>query len=144
MKDCDDRGERQRLVGRLQDRHGPGLTIGKAAPIAFLSQWHADLHDADDGAGYWPGGSEGPHDRTDLSSWDETKRLVTHLRRQHEPSDPDPAGSLDKIEGPHDRTDLISWEETKRLVTNGSSPNIQTSLDKIIEFHDQHHDFFEH
>jgi hypothetical protein len=30
----------------------------------------------------------------DLSSWDETKRLVTHLRRQHEPSDPDPAGSM--------------------------------------------------
>jgi hypothetical protein len=141
MKDCDDRGERKRLVDHLQDRHGPGLRIGDGATLDFLKQMHAERHDAREGAGRWPGGSEGPHDRNDLSSWDETKRLVTHLRCQHEPSDPDPAGSLDKIEGPHDRTDLSSWEETKQLVTNGSNPSTQTSLDKLIEFHDQHHDF---
>jgi hypothetical protein len=143
MKDCDDPGKRNQLVDHLQDRHGPGLTIGKAASIDHLSQLHTDLHDAGDGAGYWPGGSEGPHDRNDLSSWDETKRLVTHLRRRHEPSDPDSAGSLERIEGPHDRTDLSSWEEAKRLVMNGLNPNSQTSVDKLIEFHDQHHDIME-
>ena len=104
---------------------------------------HDRLHNAQAGAGKWPGGSEGPHDRTDLTSWDQTKRLVTHLRSRHEPRDPDPAGSLDRIDGPHDRTDLVSWEETKRLVTNGSNPNTQTSLDNLIEFHEQHHNMME-
>jgi hypothetical protein len=33
--------------------------------------------------------------------------------------------------------------ETKRLVTNGSNPNTQTSLDKLIEFHEQHHEIME-
>jgi hypothetical protein len=143
MKGYYDRAERERLVDHLQDRHGPGLTIGKAATTDFLLQLHAEQHDAGDGAGSWPGGSEGPHDRTDLSSWDKTKRLVIHLHRHHEPNDPDPAGALDKIEGPHDRTDLASWEDTKRVVTNGSNPNAQTPLDKLIEFHDQHHDIME-
>ena len=87
--------------------------------------------------------SGGPHDRTDLSSWDATTRLVTHLHSRHQRKDPDPAGSLDKIDGPHDRTDLVSWEETKRLFTNGSNPNTHTSLDNLVEFHEQHHNMME-
>lgn len=79
----DDRSERQRLVDHLQDRHGPGFRIGDAATLAYLLQEHERLHNSRDGAGAWPGGSEGPHKNDDLTSWDEAKRLHTHLSRRH-------------------------------------------------------------
>jgi hypothetical protein len=80
----DDRSERQRLVDHLQDRHGPGLRIGDAATLDFLAQEHDRRHNAEDGAGKWPGGSEGPHKKDDLTSWDDTKRLLVHLNRTHD------------------------------------------------------------
>lgn len=89
----DERGERQRLVDHLQDRHGPGLTIGDAATLDYLSQEHDRLHNARDGAGVWPGGSEGPHKNDDLTSWDDTKRLRTVTDVE----------SLDKLRDLHDQ-----------------------------------------
>jgi hypothetical protein len=83
MAATDDRGERQRFVDHLQDRHGPGLTIGDGATFDDLSELHNRLHNADNGAGRWPGGSEGPYEIDDRTSWDETKRLSTHLSRTH-------------------------------------------------------------
>jgi hypothetical protein len=83
MTTPDDRGERQRFVDHLQDRHGPGLRIGDAATLDYLSQEHDRLHKSRNGAGTWPGGSEGPHQIDDLTSWDDAKRLRTHLSRRH-------------------------------------------------------------
>ena len=84
----DDRGERQRFVGHLQDRHGPGLEIGDGETFDCLSQMHERLHNAYDGAGQSPGESEGPHQIDDRTSWDDRKRLSTQLSRTHgiEPS----------------------------------------------------------
>jgi hypothetical protein len=81
---ADDRGERQRFVDHLQDRHGPGLEIHDGATLDVLSQMHDRLHNANDGAGQWPGGNEGPHEIDDRTSWDDWKRLSTHLSRTHE------------------------------------------------------------
>ena len=83
MDVSDERGERQRLVDHLQDRHGPGLGIGDGATLEWLYREHERLHASRDGAGTWPGGSEGPHSDGDLSSWDITKRLQMHLNRRH-------------------------------------------------------------
>jgi hypothetical protein len=83
MTTPNDRGERQPLVDHLQDRHGPGLRFHDAATSDYLSQEHDQLHNSRDGAGTWPGGSEGPHMKDDLTSWDETKRLRMHLNHRH-------------------------------------------------------------
>jgi hypothetical protein len=83
MSTPDDRSERQRLVDHLQDRHGPGLDIHDAATLDLLTQMHDRLHNSRDDAGTWPGGTEGPHEKEDLTTWDETKRLRTHLTRTH-------------------------------------------------------------
>jgi hypothetical protein len=83
MSTPDDRSERQRLVDHLQDRHGPGLDKHDGATLDLLTQMHDLLHNSRDGAGTWPGGSKGSNQKDDLTSWDETKRLRTHLTRTH-------------------------------------------------------------
>jgi hypothetical protein len=99
----DNRGQRQRLVDHLEDRHGPGLRIGDAATLDYLSQEHDRLHNSRDGAGVWPGGSEGPHKNDDLTSWDDTKRLRTHLSRRHRIETFTDGESLDKLRDVHDQ-----------------------------------------
>jgi hypothetical protein len=98
----DDRGERQRLVDHLQDRHGPGTRYFDAITLDQLSREHDRLHNARDGAGYWPGGSEGPH-KMDLTSWDEIKRLRTHLARTHRIDPVTYPESLVKLRDLHDQ-----------------------------------------
>jgi hypothetical protein len=99
----DDRGERQRLVDHLQDRHGPGPRFFDAATLDHLSREHERLHNARDGAGYWPGGSEGPHKMDDLTSWDDTKRLRMHLGRTHRMEADTCPEPLAKLRDLHDR-----------------------------------------
>jgi hypothetical protein len=99
----DDRGERQRLVDHLQDRHGPGLKIADAATLDFLTQMHDRLHDAQGCAGRWPGGSEGPHEKPDPTSWNDTERILTHLSRTHGIDTVTYPDSLAKLRDLHDQ-----------------------------------------
>lgn len=103
MKSADDRSRRQRLVDHLQDRHGPGLKIHDAATHDLLLRMHDQHHHAEDGAGTWPGGSEGPHEHDDLTSWDDTKRLLTHLKRTHRIGTATLPESLAKLGDLHDQ-----------------------------------------
>jgi hypothetical protein len=103
MSTPDERGEWQRLVDHLQDRHGPGLRLGEAATLAYLSQMHERLHTSRNGAGTWPGGSEGPHKMDDITSWDETKRLRMHLNRTHRMDPVTYPESLAKLRDLHDQ-----------------------------------------
>ena len=102
MAGPDSRGERQRLVDHLQDRHGPGLRIADAATLDFLRQMHRRLHSALEGAGSWPGGSEGPHDEDNLTSWDDLTRLRIHLSRRHEIEPATNLETLDELYDLHD------------------------------------------
>lgn len=101
--ESDDRSERQRLVDHLQDRHGPGTRYFDAITLDQLSREHERLHNARDGAGYWPGGSEGPHKRDDLTSWDDTKRLRMHLFHTHQIETGTYPESLAKLRDLHDQ-----------------------------------------
>ena len=72
---------------------------------------HDRLHNAEDGVGRWPGGSEGPHKNDDLTPWDDTKRLRTHLNRTHRIKPGTYSESLSKLWDLHDQAHDEAYSE---------------------------------